>query len=115
MAVRVVNRPRARQYLIAHPEITLADFAKHDSPQFSNNGPAMPLTTVRGADGSSRWALNPAYESHVRQLRNWTVGASFKQSFPELWELIRLDWYSDVLEFARNDIKNRRPSSHRVS
>jgi hypothetical protein len=40
--------------------------------------------------------LNPVYEQHLRQLKNWTVGDKFRRKFPELSEIINQD---SLLEF----------------
>lgn len=34
------------------------------------------------ADGDVR--LSPTFDAHLRDLRNWSVGAGFQDSFPEL-------------------------------
>lgn len=32
--------------------------------------------------------INPIYEEHVRQLKNWTVTGIFRVRFPEMTEII---------------------------
>lgn len=88
-------RPKAREYLIAHPEITLDDFAAPYSSGFNVNWPYEPssvlLTTPSGRDGATEITINPVYEEHIRHIRHWTVGDAFRHRFPELSRLIDLD------------------------
>jgi hypothetical protein len=32
--------------------------------------------------------INPIYEEHLRQLKNWTVHGVFRRKFPEMTEII---------------------------
>lgn len=41
--------------------------------------------------------LNPVFEQHLRQLKNWSVGEGFKRKFPELSAIIESD---SQLEFG---------------
>ncbi|KPM41135.1 hypothetical protein AK830_g5382 [Neonectria ditissima] len=87
--------PRARDYLIGHPEITLDDFAAPYSSGFKLNWPYDPASVLLAAsvngNGTAEIAINPVYEEHMRQIRNWTVGEAFRYRFPELSQLIDLD------------------------
>ncbi|KAH6999063.1 hypothetical protein BKA56DRAFT_41256 [Ilyonectria sp. MPI-CAGE-AT-0026] len=87
--------PRAREYLISHPEITLDDFAAPYSSGFKLNWPYDPASVLLAAsvngNGTAEIAINPVYEEHMRQIRNWTVGEAFRNRFPELSHLIDLD------------------------
>ncbi|KAK7429089.1 hypothetical protein QQZ08_004304 [Neonectria magnoliae] len=87
--------PRAREYLIGHPEITLDDFAAPYSSGFKLNWPYDPASVLLAAsvngNGTAEIAINPVYEEHMRQIRNWTVGEAFRNRFPELSQLIDLD------------------------
>lgn len=89
------GRPRAREYLIAHPEINLDDFAASYSSGFTLNWPYDPASVVLAAsisgNGTAETTINPVYEEHVRQIRNWTVGDAFRKRFPDLSRLIDLD------------------------
>lgn len=44
------------------------------------------LTT--GSDEYGSILMNPIYEEHVRQLKNWTVGDNFRRKFPEMAAII---------------------------
>ncbi|KAH7162099.1 hypothetical protein B0J13DRAFT_1407 [Dactylonectria estremocensis] len=87
--------PRAREYLISHPEITLDDFAAPYSSGFKLNWPYDPASVLLPAsvngNGTAEMTINPVYEEHMRQIRNWTVGEAFRNKFPELSHEIDLD------------------------
>ncbi|KAF2478546.1 hypothetical protein BDY17DRAFT_229714, partial [Neohortaea acidophila] len=44
----------------------------------------MPSSTKRDALGAPISEMNPVFESHVMDLRNWSVGSIFKATYPEL-------------------------------
>ncbi|ROT38015.1 hypothetical protein SODALDRAFT_360336 [Sodiomyces alkalinus F11] len=85
--------PKAREYLIMHPEITLDDWAAPYSSSFNVSWPYDPshvvITIPNPTDSSvAEFSINPVYEEHLRQMRNWTVGDVFRKRFPELATLI---------------------------
>ncbi|KAM0327089.1 hypothetical protein ACHAQA_006216 [Verticillium albo-atrum] len=90
--------PRAREYLIAHPSITLDDWAAPYSSSFGvtwTYDPSLVVITSRAPDSNdTELAINPVYEEHLRQLRNWTVGDVFRLKFPEISQLIDEDTMS---------------------
>jgi hypothetical protein len=89
--------PNARIYLISHPEITFDHFAMVYSSSFDVSWPYNPshiLLSSSNADGGGIH-LNPVYEQHVRQLRNWTIGEKFRKKFPELSSIIDQDSLAD--------------------
>jgi hypothetical protein len=91
--------PNARNYLITHPEITFDDFAMVYSSSFEVSWPYSPsyVMEAQNESGPDRGInLNPVYEQHLRQLKNWTVGDKFRRKFPELSEIIDQD---SLLEF----------------
>ncbi|KAI9902319.1 hypothetical protein N3K66_001671 [Trichothecium roseum] len=103
--------PRAREHLIAHPEITLDDFVVAYSTGFSVNWPydpasaLLPMTAAvevheekekegeeeEEEDRAMTAIINPVFEEHIRQMRYWTVGDAFHHRFPALARLIDLD------------------------
>jgi hypothetical protein len=86
--------PNVRQYLIDHPDIFFDDFAGAYSTSFRirwDYDPSHVIITTAAADGGGI-LINPIYEEHIRQLRNWTVGDVFRRKFPELSTLV--DVYS---------------------
>jgi hypothetical protein len=36
------------------------------------------------------WLINPAFESHLRDLRNWSLGPDFRNTFPKLAECVKI-------------------------
>ena len=40
-------------------------------------------------DGDGSLRLNPAFEAHLRNIDNWSLGAEFKRAFPDLVEDVR--------------------------
>ncbi|KAF4466727.1 BZIP transcription factor [Fusarium albosuccineum] len=106
--------PRARDYLIVHPEITLDDFAATYSSGFELNWPYEPssvlLASSVNGNGTAESVTNPVYEEHMRQIRNWTVGEAFRHKFPELARLIDLDSGQDcATSISGQSIVNHSP------
>ncbi|KAK4936918.1 hypothetical protein LTR10_022296 [Elasticomyces elasticus] len=87
--------PRARQHLIAHPEIQLDDFAAVYSSGFQISwayDAKSVLLTLSPSEGNARHAMiNPVYEEHITQLQNWKVGDALRHRFPALAEAIDQD------------------------
>jgi hypothetical protein len=83
--------PKVRTYLIDHPEITLDDFASAYSTSFFIRWQYDPSHVVITTNDNGI-QINPIYEEHIRQIRNWTVGDVFRRKFPEMSELV--DSYS---------------------
>ncbi|KAF2873770.1 hypothetical protein BDV95DRAFT_627593 [Massariosphaeria phaeospora] len=58
-----------------------------DSPQPSDSMPGgLGDNSAREDD---RWVINPAFESHLRDLNNWSLGSAFKSAFPALVDTVR--------------------------
>ncbi|KAI0127123.1 fungal trichothecene efflux pump-domain-containing protein [Xylariales sp. AK1849] len=87
--------PRASEYLVEHPEITLDDFASTYSSSFVVKWDYDPahnfITTSSGDSGLKQVTTNPIYEEHIRQLKKWTVGDAFRNRFPNISVLIDED------------------------
>ncbi|KAI1627982.1 hypothetical protein EDD37DRAFT_623904 [Exophiala viscosa] len=87
--------PRARQHLIAHPEIQLDDFAAVYSSGFEilwAYDAKSVLITLSPSEGNARHAMiNPVYEEHITHLQNWKVGDALHHRFPALAEAIQQD------------------------
>jgi hypothetical protein len=81
--------------LVAHPHITLDDFAAVYSSTFFvqwNYDPSnVVITTGTSGDGVPQIITNPVFEEHIRQLHNWTVGDAFRKRFPAIALLIDED------------------------
>ena len=37
-----------------------------------------------------QWLINPAFESHLRDLKNWSLGSSFRNTFPSFGDAVRI-------------------------
>ncbi|KAG7146093.1 hypothetical protein HYQ46_005117 [Verticillium longisporum] len=87
--------PRAREYLIAHLDITLDDWAAPYSSSFDVSWTYDPslvvIACIAPDSGNPELSINPVYDEHLRQLRNWTVGDVFRQQFPEISKLVDED------------------------
>ena len=87
--------PRVRKYLIEHPSITLDDFAIVYSTNFNIKWPYDPqhcaVPAGVGDDGGQIIAINPVFEEHVKDIKNWIVTNAFRVKFPAMAELIDLD------------------------
>ncbi|PGH28176.1 hypothetical protein AJ80_00066 [Polytolypa hystricis UAMH7299] len=112
--------PEARAYLIEHPEVNFDEFASVYSSWFDISWPYSPSHIVVSKstsasriptstlpqhylpapsspvmDHNSGMSLNPVYEQHIRQLKNWTVGEKFRRKLPELARIIDQDRLKD--------------------
>jgi hypothetical protein len=63
----------------------------------SPQGPATPQppTSDGGLEASlpkeeDQWLINPAFESHLRDLNNWTLGPSFRGSYPAFADCVKI-------------------------
>lgn len=81
--------PQLRNYLIAHPQITLDDVAAAYSSSFFIRWQYDPMHVLITVDEHSKnVVINPIYEEHIRQLKNWGLGDRFRKKFPEISALI---------------------------
>lgn len=37
-----------------------------------------------------QWLINPAFETHLRDLNNWSLGPSFRGNFPQLATAVKI-------------------------
>jgi hypothetical protein len=37
-----------------------------------------------------QWLINPAFETHLRDLKNWSLGPSFTTVFPGFEKVVRI-------------------------
>ncbi|KAJ4286771.1 hypothetical protein N0V90_013023 [Kalmusia sp. IMI 367209] len=82
--------PKVREYLIDHPEVKFDDFASAYSTSFNIKWNYNPESVIMTAfnDEKSGILINPVYEEHLRQLKNWTVEGVFRRRFPDMTEII---------------------------
>jgi len=116
--------PSARGFLIQNPSITFDDFASCYSSSFhldwpydhshvfislSQNMKSAPesafndwfdLETMEASEHGNT-VLNPVFEQHLRQLKNWSVSDGFRCRFPEMSALIDSD---SSIELSGGDI-----------
>ncbi|KAF2111571.1 hypothetical protein BDV96DRAFT_185788 [Lophiotrema nucula] len=61
--------------------------------------PPTPLASAASPGGTTtaplpkeddQWLINPAFESHLRDVRNWSLGPSFRSTFPSFADVIRI-------------------------
>lgn len=117
--------PSARVYLINNPEITFDDFVSYYSSSFHLSWPydhshvfiSLPQNTDSTPESAfNDWflthnisqsgeatapespILNPVFEQHLRQLKNWSVFGAFQRQFPELSAMIENDSQSEFQE-----------------
>jgi len=85
--------PDIRTYLVEHQEISLDDFAAAYSTQFSilwNYDPKLVVMNHPSIStpAQGKVTINPIYEEHIRQLKNWSVSEMFRNRFPEMGQII---------------------------
>lgn len=110
--------PSARIYLINNPGITFDYFVSYYSSSFQVSWPYdhshvfislsqkkdsrpeaafndwfLPPNGAQSDETTEpeNTILNPVFEQHLRQLKNWSVSGSFQRQFPELSALIESD------------------------
>lgn len=52
-----------------------------------------PESTTTGAAQQAEepaWRMNPAFETHIRNLENWSLGPPFRDAFPNWGEAVRI-------------------------
>lgn len=83
--------------LIRHQEIKFDESAAAYSSSFSVWWPYDPNHVIiefkPPQSLTPMVVMNPIYEDHLRQLKNWTVGETLRQGLPAMGDLI--DQYSD--------------------
>jgi hypothetical protein len=48
------------------------------------------LPRANSVQGAEEFMINPVFESHMRNLANWSVGSAFANAMPELVEGVRI-------------------------
>ncbi|KKY24578.1 putative bzip transcription factor [Diplodia seriata] len=43
-----------------------------------------------GDDDEDQWVINPAFEAHLRNIDNWSLGPEFRAAFPELAAYVKI-------------------------
>jgi|SRR5690242_15975788 len=58
------------------------------TPQPAGTPASLPLNTLPKED--DQWLINPAFESHLRDLNNWSLGPNFRGTFPQLADAVKI-------------------------
>lgn len=66
--------------------------ASAGSPQTPAGGAgvSMQAETRTHSAYDEQWVLNPAFETHLRDLTNWSLGPAFRNTFPHLADAVRI-------------------------
>ncbi|RAR03606.1 bzip transcription factor protein [Stemphylium lycopersici] len=56
----------------------------------STNGPGAMPTIGPLPKEEDQWLINPAFETHLRDLNNWTLGPSFRGTFPVFADAVKI-------------------------
>lgn len=59
------------------------------------SAPGTPSALGGGLNGplpkeDDQWLINPAFESHLRDLNNWSLGPSFRGAFPMFADCVKI-------------------------
>ena len=74
-----------RRRLITGNQVNFEEFFIPFTTTFSINWPySQERVLTQDEDDPSEVKMNPAFESHIRELRHWTLGSRFRETFPEL-------------------------------
>jgi hypothetical protein len=47
-----------------------------------STSPATPQSQPHSSHEDEQWVMNPAFEAHVRNIANWSLGTAFQAAFP---------------------------------
>ncbi|KAJ8116992.1 hypothetical protein OPT61_g1709 [Boeremia exigua] len=60
------------------------------TPQAAGTPASLPLSMNTLPKEDDQWLINPAFESHLRDLNNWSLGPSFRGIFPQLAPAVKI-------------------------
>lgn len=75
------------QFSASSPYSTAAHAGSSPAPP--TPGPAVSTPGVLCKE-DEQWLINPAFESHLRNLNNWSLGPAFRTAFPHLADAVRI-------------------------
>lgn len=79
--------PRMRDKMVQmYPSIPFDDFFIPYTTTLSLNWPYEAHDTLLSKEGTEELSINPVFESHLRDLNNWTLGPAFAKAHPSLAE-----------------------------
>jgi len=70
------------------PYSTHVNAASPQGPPTPGPNPSSLLGPLPAED--DHWLINPAFESHLRDLNNWSLGPSFRGSFPMFADCVKI-------------------------
>jgi len=83
--------PGLRDKLVAcYPRFPFDNFFIPFTTTVSLNWPYGPMNTLTAKPDSEELTLNPVFEEHLRDLRNWSLGPAFAKAHPALADTVRL-------------------------
>ena len=83
--------PRMRDQMVVHyPNIPFETFFIPYTTTLSLNWPYEPEDTLIGLPDKEESSINPVFERHLRDLKNWSLGPAFARAFPILAETGRI-------------------------
>lgn len=59
------------------------------TPQAAGTPVSLPLSAGVPKE-DDQWLINPAFETHLRDLNNWSLGPSFRGNFPQLARAVKI-------------------------
>ncbi|KAH9871425.1 hypothetical protein IAQ61_005604 [Plenodomus lingam] len=62
------------------------------TPQTRAGTPGTNTIGPRLPEDDDSWLINPAFESHLRDLNNWTLGPSFKTMYPQFADCVKIKY-----------------------
>lgn len=102
-----LTRPRVRDYLVRHQEITFDDYTDSFSLAFDLSWPYDDRQVIAidesPGPGAAHHKINAVFMEHIRNIGNWTVGPRYWQKYPALREAVE----EDVREFGKPSFENR--------
>jgi len=75
------------QFSASSPYSTAAHTSSPPAPP--TPGPAVSTPGVLCKE-DEQWLINPVFESHLRNLNNWSLGPAFRTAFPHLADAVRI-------------------------
>jgi hypothetical protein len=60
------------------------------TPQPAGTPVSLPLSSTALPKEEDQWLINPAFESHLRNLNNWSLGPNFRGTFPVLADAVKI-------------------------
>jgi hypothetical protein len=79
----------------ASPYSTHVNTGSPTGPATLQSAPGTPNALGIGLTGplpkeDDQWLINPAFESHLRDLNNWSLGPSFRSTFPAFGDCVKI-------------------------